>query len=720
MEAITKLLAPKSIAVVGASQRRGRGTNVIAHLQNHGFKGEIFAVNPRYDEVLGCKCYPAVADLPASVECVVVATSADTACDVLEQAYARGIRAAIVLASGFGEGGHDAGKTRARRVRALAEQGMSICGPNCMGIVNTKASTAAFSSGLPASLRHGPVALVSQSGGLGSTAFNPLMTDRELGFAYFVSCGNQLGATVEDFIEAFVDDPDVSVVAIVIEALKNPRKLKQVAHAALTKGKSIVLFQSGQSAAGQIMIRSHTGALASDSAVLAAFLRRCGIVQVETFDQFVETIELFAHVPLAADVGDEVVVVSGSGGGAANAADSLTRAETPLAALAPQTREQLGRILPEFGSVTNPIDGTGAIYDDPTLLPKIFDALRSEPNRPVIASSVMARPVGRENMRRLARTIADAARKTERSIVAYSYSPLGGPLDAEILATLHAAGIPYLLGITNAMSVLKNLGVRRQLWRQVTQGDRPADVGREHAPGVVVDDWSLMGVHDGLVASGVAMAEVRIAHSEAETVAAYRALGGAVAIKADAPGLLHKSDLGCVRLNCASEHAVIDAARAVVGNARKAGFKSPSILVQRMEGGVAEAYAGVINDPTYGLAICFGLGGIFVEIFKDTTTEVAPLSHDDATRAIHRIKALPILQGARGRPCGDIDALATLLVRLGDFAIANAGRFRFLDLNPIIVKPAGQGVVAVDLAFEGADGADTRERSPQELETRTA
>jgi acetyltransferase len=548
----------------------------------------------------------------------------------------------------------------------------------------------------------------------------PLMTDRELGFAYFVSCGNQLGATVEDFIEAFVEDPDVGVIAIVIEALKNPRKLEQVARAALAKGKSIVLFQSGQSAAGQIMIRSHTGALASDSAVLGAFLRRCGIVQVETFDQFVETIELFAHVPLTADVGDEVVVVSGSGGGAANAADSLTRAETRLAPLAPETRETLGTVLPEFGSVTNPIDGTGAIYDDPTLLPKIFEALRSEPNRPVIASSVLARPVGRDNMRRLARTIADAARKAERTIVAYSYSPLGGPLDTEILDTLHSAGIPYLLGITNAMSVLKNLGTRRQLLRQVTQRDSSTDAGHRHAPAIRVDDWSLMGVHDALVASGVAMAEVRVAHSDADAVAAYRAFGGPVAIKAEAAGLLHKSDVGCVRLNCDGEQAVIDASRVVVGNARKAGFDSPSILVQRMESGVAEAYAGVISDPIYGPAICFGLGGIFIEIFKDTTTDVAPLSYDDALAAIHRIKALPILQGARGRPPGDIDALAMLLVRLGDFAVANAGRFRSLDLNPIIVKPAGQGVVAVDLAFEGAGSIDVRERPLQELATRTA
>ena len=696
MEAIATLLSPKCIAVVGASQRPGRGRGVIANLQSVGFQGSIFAVNPRYDDVLGYKCVPTIADLPKTVDCVVVATAADTACDVLDQAYAHGIRAAIVLSAGFGEGGHGAGQERGRRVRSLAERGMCICGPNCMGLINVNAGIAAFSSGLPKPLRHGPVALVSQSGGLGMTALTPLMTDRELGFAYFVSCGNQLGATVEDFVEAFAQDAAVSVIAIIIESLKDPRKLREVSRAAILQGKSIVLFQSGQSAAGQIMIQSHTGALASDSAVLAAFLRRCGIVQVETFDHFVETIELFAHVPLAADIGNEVVVISGSGGGAANAADSLARAETPLAALAPATREHVGAVLPDFGSVTNPIDGTGAIYDDPTLLPKIFEALRHEPNRPVIAASVSARPVGRENMQRLARTIADAARKTEQTIVAYSYSPLGGPLDPEIVNALHSAGIPYLLGITNAMSVLKNLSVRRDLWRQLNKHDE----GRTSAPGASADDWSLMGVYDALVAHGVSMAKIRVTRSEADAVAAYREFGGAVAIKAEAPGLLHKSDLGCVRLNCDNEHAVIDAYRFVVGNARQAGFAEPSVLVQPMEGGVAEAYAGIVNDATCGPAICFGLGGIFIEIFKDTTTEMAPLSYDDALRAIHRIKALPVLQGARGRPSGDIDALARFLVRLGDFAVANAGKFRALDLNPIIVKPVGEGVVAVDIAVE--------------------
>lgn len=716
MEAIATLLAPKSIAVVGASQRRGRGNSVIANLKSAGFKGSIYGVNPRYEEVLGCRCVPSIAELPEAVDCVVVATAADTACDVLEQAYAHGIRAAVVLSAGFGEGGHGPGQERARRVRSLAERGMSICGPNCMGIINLVAGTAAFSSGMPKPLRRGPVALVSQSGGLGMTALTPLMTDRELGFAYFISCGNQLGATIEDFVEVFAHDPEVAVIAIVIEALKNPMKLKAASRAALERGKSVVLYQSGQSAAGQIMVRSHTGALASDAAVLAAFLRRCGIVQVENFDHFVETIELFAHVPLAEDVGDEVVVISGSGGGAANAADSLARAETPLAALAPTTRQHIEAVLPEFGSVTNPIDGTGAIYDDPTLLPKIFEALRHEPDRPVIAASVSARPVGRENMQRLARTIADAARKTERTIVAYSYSPLGGPLDPEIVNALHSAGIPYLLGITNAMSVLKNLRQRRDLQRQLL-GD---DAGQMRISRPLADDWSTTGVCEALVSHGVAMAKLRMAWSEADAVAAYREFGSAVAVKAEAPGLLHKSELGCVRLNCDSEQAVAEAYRLVVANARKAGFDDAGALLQPMESGVAEAYAGIVNDATCGPAICFGLGGIFIEIFKDTTTEMAPLSHDDALRAIRRIRGLPILQGARGRAPGDIDALATFLVRLGDFAVAHAGRFRALDLNPIIVKPAGQGVVAVDIAVEGASPAGGVARQPDQPAERTA
>jgi acyl-CoA synthetase (NDP forming) len=713
VRSLRPLLEPKAVAVVGASQRRGRGTSVVTNLRDAGFKGEIFAVNPRYEDVLGYKCFPDVASLPASVECLVIAVAADAACDVLEQAHARGIAAAIVLAAGFGEGGH--GVTRAARLRALADAGMRICGPNCFGLINAKVGMAAYSGHLSLPLRPGPVAIVSQSGGLGANVFAPLMNDREIGFSYFVSSGNQIGATIEDYVEHFVHDPEVTVIAAVVEELKNPRKLVDVARAANERRKSLVLFQAGRSAAGRIMVQSHTGALAGNSEVLAAFLRRCGIVQVARYDEFVETVALFAVAPRDRGGGREIVVLSGSGGGAAVAADALNDAGAPVSMLSASTRERIAAVMPEFGSVNNPIDGTGAIYDDPTLLQKLFDAVLADPSRPTLAASLSAQ-AGGEIMRRFARTIADAARASDGTVVAYQYSPLGGPLDREIVRTLHGAQVPLLLGTSNAMGALKNLPIRGDFWARAT-APNGADRTSHHTDPASARDpqgWDFLTARAALVASGVAIVDARMAYSEAEAVAHLRQFGTAVAVKAEAPGLLHKSDHGCVRLGCASEQDVREAYRAVIENARKAGVsKDVGALIQPMVGGVAEAYAGVIDDPTFGPAICFGLGGVFVEILKDTVIEMAPLTRDDALRMIRGIKAAPILNGARGRAPADTDALATLLVNLGQFACAHSGRFRALDLNPIIV--GSSGAIAVDIAIEpighDAPGPATRHRS---------
>jgi acetyltransferase len=701
MNSMRSLLAPRAIAVVGASQRRGRGTGVVANLRDAGFAGEIFAVNPRYQDVLGYPCVASVRDLPASVDCLVVAVAADAACDVLEEAHAHGIRAAIVLAAGFGEGGH--GEDRAARLRALADRGMCICGPNCFGLISVKTGMAAYSGPLSKPLRPGPVAIVSQSGGLGANVFAPLMTDREIGFSHFVSCGNQIGATIEDYIEYFVEDPDVTVIAAVIEQLKNPRKLLRVARIAHARRKSLVLFQAGRSAAGRVMVQSHTGALAGNSEILAAFLRRCGIVQVARYDEFVETVALFAIAPRDETIGSDLVVISGSGGGAAIAADALHDAGAALAPLHPTTRERIAAVLPEFGSITNPIDGTGAIYDDPTLLPKIFDAILADPGRPVLAASVAARPAGNETMRRFAGTFAEAARASGRTVVAYQYSPLGGPLDLEIVRTLHSAQVPLLLGISNAMGALKYLSDRRDFWaRAATEStaEQPGkSAGIASRVGGNPDDWSFLAARKVLVASGIPVVEAGLAQSEDEAVALLRRFGTSVAVKAEAPGLLHKSDVGCVRLGCASESDVREAYRSVVQNAGKAGFTSGvGVLVQPMIKGVAEAYAGIIDDPLFGPAICFGLGGVLVEILQDTTTDMAPLSHADALGMIRGIKGAAILEGARGRERADIEALAGLLVALGQFAVANSGRFRALDLNPIMV--GSSGVVAVDIAIE--------------------
>jgi acyl-CoA synthetase (NDP forming) len=690
-QAMRALLDPKGIAVVGASQQPGRGTSVVANLRDAGFSGEIVAVNPRYTDVLGYRCYPSVKELPDTIDCLVIAIPARAACDAMEQAFAHGIRAAVVLASGFDD--DDENGALGTRLKALADKGMAICGPNCFGIVNVKTGAVAFNGVVPKALPRGPIALVSQSGSLGNFAFGPLIRDRKLGFSYFVSCGNQIGLTVEDYAEYFAADPDVKVIAAIVEDLKNPRKLERVAATARANGKPLVFVQIGRTAAGQVMTQSHTGALAGNAEVMAAFLRRCGIIQAESYDEFVETIALFAHVSLGAG-GNDVVLVSGSGGGAALAADQLDTAGLKLAQLSDATGARIRTVLPEIGGVTNPIDVTGAVFYDASIMGRLLEAVASDESRPIIAAAVNAIPAPHDRMRRIASAIADAARNTGAPIVAYQVSPLG-PLDAEFVEILHRANVPLLMGAASAMNAIKHLPRYRTMAVQSRAAAEPATAA---LPGS-----SFMDLHRTLRDSGVAVVDAILARSESEALDAFRRFKAPVALKAEAPGLLHKSDVGCVRLNCASEADVDAAFQAVTENARRAGFPEAAAIVQPMTSGIAEAYAGIIDDPHYGPAIVFGLGGIFVEVLKDTAIEMAPLSQDDALAMIRRIKAAPLLLGARGRPRGDIEALATLLVNLSHFAVAHSGQIKAVDLNPIIVRPEGEGVVAVDIAAEPAD-----------------
>ncbi len=692
MPSIRALLDPRAIAVIGASQQPGRGTSVVANLRDAGFKGGVFAVNPRYTDVLGTRCYPSVQELPDTVDCIVIAIPARAACDVLEQAFARGIRAAIVLAGGFEDDAQNG--PLGTRLKALVQQGMCICGPNCFGVVNVKTGMVAFNGVVPKPLQQGPVALVSQSGSLGNFAFGPLIRDRKVGFSYFVSCGNQAGATIEDYAEYFVADPEVKIVAAIVEDLKNPRKLERVAAAARQQGKPMVFVHVGRSAAGQVMTRSHTGALAGNAEILSAFLRRCGIVQAASYDEFVETIALFAQLRRDGEASSDVVLVSGSGGGAALAADHLDAAGLKLAKLHASTEDRLRAVLPELGAVTNPIDATGAVFYDPGIMTRLLDAVLSDPGKPIVAVAVNAGPAPHDRMRRIASAIADAARPAKRAIVAYQVSPLG-PLDAELVAMLHAAEIPLLLGVASTIEALRHIAQLHDF------SARPP--GEAAAPGARAAGWDFWEARRALTESGVAIVDARIVKSEEGAIAALRAFAGPVAIKATAPGLLHKSDIGCVWLNCATDAEVAAAYREVVANAQRAGFADVQILVQPMVAGLAEAYAGIIDDPLYGPAIVVGLGGIFVELLNDTAIEMAPLGKDDALRMILRLKASPVLLGARGRAAGDIDALATFLVRLSHFALANTGQFRALDLNPIIVKPAGEGVMAVDIAIDRGD-----------------
>ena len=317
-----------------------------------------------------------------------VLVGADAAIEALEQAFAKGTRAAVVPSAGFGEGGY--GVERAARLHGLAAGGMHVCGPNCFGLLNVRSGATMYSGAISFPMRSGPVAIVSQSGGLCQNAFAPLMNYRQLGFSYVISCGNAAITTVEDYVNHFVDDPEIEVIVGIIESLSKPQLLFNAAQRARAQRKSIIFYQPGRSDIGRATVRSHTGALVSDSEVMAAFLRRCGIVQVDSYDTFVESIELFAHVPRDDKLAHQLIVVSGSGGGAAVAADVLDEAGINLAPLAAETVERIGAALPDFGSVNNPLDGTGAIYDNSEVLPALMSAVLANPGNAVIACAISA------------------------------------------------------------------------------------------------------------------------------------------------------------------------------------------------------------------------------------------------------------------------------------------------------------------------------------------
>jgi acetate---CoA ligase (ADP-forming) len=697
------LLKPKSIAVIGASQRRSRGTNVLLNLKKTGYTGTVYAINPRYDEVEGFSCFPTVSTVPEIVDCVVVAIPADGVAPALEDAYGAGTRGAAVLSSGFGEGGH-ADAERVGRLRALAARGMSICGPNCYGVLNVFTGAAAFSGGIAEPLLPGPVALISQSGGFTNAISDPLMEDRGIGFSYLISCGNQIGVSVEDYMEYLVDDPDTAVIAAFVEGFRKPDRLPVIGLRAREAGKPVIVLKSGRSEAGRAATLAHTGSLAGGAELLSSVLRRHGFVQVFGIDELIETIALFTTARLGLRFSRSMVAVTGSGGEGSHVADAAEEAGIEFVQLAESTKQRIEEILPEFGAATNPVDGTGAMFERAEVFESLMDAVLSDPNDGAVVVNLSLRDPGANGwapMRGFARTLATKSRPSDRLMVAYSTSTLGQP-DLEMLATLREAGIPFMAGTQHAMHALASLhGYGRSL--ELSNATAPNTAAAlPDLPGGVLPFLQAREVLSGF---GIPIIATALARTSEEAVGAARRIGYPVALKVEAPNLTHKTDAGAVVLDLEDGGAVRRAFESITARASEAGFSEISgVLVQPMSQFKLEAFAGVSVDPVVGPGVLFGLGGIFVELIRDVVIETPPLTIQVARDMIKGIRGAQIFAGVRGSRAADVEAVARILVGLGDFAIAYRDRLVAVDVNPILVGPAGEGAIAVDALVVLRDG----------------
>jgi acyl-CoA synthetase (NDP forming) len=699
---LAPLMKPRSIAIIGASQRMSRATRVVRNLQSFGYRGRIFPINPKYDEVLGLPCFPDLASTPEPAESVVVAIPAEQVPPVLSAAVDSGVGAAVVLSSGFGEAGPAGQARQAALERLAAERGLLVCGPNCYGVFNIRLGAATFSADF-AEVRAGHVAIVSQSGGFSHAIAEHLMRQRAVGLSYIVSCGNQAGVGVEDYVDFLVDDEDTAVIGVFVEGFKRPERLRAVAARAAARRKPIVALKVGRSENARQAMLAHTGSLAGAPEIVEAVLRQTGIVQVTSISEMIDTLALTSMAGGYARKSWRLAVLSGLGGECGNLSDVADRVGMELPPLAVPTVETLRSFMPDFANPRNPLDGTGAMYENPEIFPRVLDVLLHDESIDVIAfnTRVNVPPAsGWAPARNYTQTLCDAVRRgTDRLVLCFN-SFAAGDLDQEVVRPLAEAGIPFLEGSETALLALRNLRTYRAFL------ERPEVV---HAPAPTVHPRPLGdGVLSGGEAArllrefGIPLAETRPATDAEQAVRAADTLGYPVALKIDSPDIVHKTDVGGVRLGCADAAAVRAGVGAMLAEVRRRApaARIDGVLVQPMLPGGTEMIVGIKRDPGFGPAIVCGFGGIFVELLRDVAVRVPPLDHAEALAMVAGLRGIALLRGVRGRPPADVNALVDTLVRVARLAETYARSLRALDINPLVVLEEGRGVLALDWLIE--------------------
>ncbi|MBI2205819.1 MAG: acetate--CoA ligase family protein [Candidatus Rokubacteria bacterium] len=554
------------------------------------------------------------------------------------------------------------------------------------------------------------MAVVSQSGGFSHAIAEHLMQQRCVGLSYIVSCGNQAGLTVEDYLGFLVDDEDTEVVGVFVEGFRQPDELRAVAARATERGKPIVALKVGRSENARQAMLAHTGSLAGTPEIVDAVLRQSGIVQVTSLNEMLDTLALLGAATRYRRPGWRVCVFSGLGGECGRVADVAERTGVDLPALSAETVQRIASFMPDFASPRNPLDGTGAMYEDATLFPRMFDALLADDTIDVIAVNMrvnVPKPGGWAPSRQFSKQMREAVGGgTDRLVVAFN-SFAGGDLDREVVQTLADAGVPFLEGTESAMQALRHAREHRRFLERRRQRAATREAGlpaAEHA----ADLGAARGVLSSAASMrllrefGIPLVETVAAKTSDEAVSAAERVGYPVVLKIDSPDILHKTDVGGVRVGAADAAAVRRACEEMLAEVRRRApaARIDGFVVQRMVRGGTEMILGVKRDPIFGPALVCGFGGVFVEVMRDVSIRVPPVDLHEARAMIAELRGAALLRGARGRQPADVEALADTLVELAVLAEAHRDRLLALDVNPLLVLDEGQGVVAVDWLVE--------------------
>ena len=689
---IEKLVAPRSIAVIGASDRPSLGKIILESLGRIGFGGAVYPVNPKYRSVLNIECYPSLAELPEAPDLSAFCISSARVQEQLALAIERGVKAAVVYDGGFAEMGEQGQNLQATLAQQCREAGLALCGPNCMGILNPHARSTTYKQAVqdPVGLA-GNVGFVSQSG---SVCIGMLSDLRRFGFSLVVSAGNEAVVTTADYLDYLIDDSATKVIATFTETVREPERFVAALDRAAAKGKPVVVLKVGQSERVRRAITSHTGGLAGEARVFSEVLRAHRAIEVHDLDEMTEVLAVCQGERWP--TGPRISVVTGSGGLGELILDNAVAAGLELPPLQPAERAEVESVVGHITGDGNPLDawGNGNYAEN---LRHAMSVLNTSEN---IDAVVYCNDVAdKQQLGQPARVldnvniVVEAARKTSKPY--YLMSTRFGLMNMRQVEALRAEGL-VMIGGRQGLGAVDRLGrYGRPLaeMRLPVPRDAPrlADVVGTRNARRTINEFESKAL---LARYGIPVSREQRVDSLATAQSAARAIGFPVVLKILSDAIPHKTELGLVALNLRNAEEVTDAWTQLSERVGALDFGSPeAFLVQEFVAGGVELFAGVSRDPDFGLTMAFGLGGIAMEAVRDFSLRVLPLREGDAEEMIAQTRGTALLGPLRGRPASDVKAVADCLYALADFAVLNAEHIAEIDLNPIKAGPNGCVVV---------------------------
>ncbi len=679
------------IAVVGASAKPNKlSYGIVKNLTQYGYQGGIYPVNPSVDEVLGLKCYPDIKAVPDPVDLAVIVLPAGMILQVVKDCAARGIQAVTVISGGFKELGAEGQALEAEVLRVIKENGMRMVGPNCVGTMSLHTGlNTTFISGTP---DIGGIGFLSQSGAVLGGVVN-LVKDKGIGFAHFSSLGNEADVTETDMIEYLGDDPNTTVITAYVEQIREGQRFLDVAKK-VSRQKPIVLLKAGRTAAGARAVSSHTGSLAGSHSAYQAAFQQGGVVEVQTVNDLFDVSQAFAlqHLPQ----GKRVAILTNSGGPAALASDSLAVNGLEMADLSSATIKTLRSKLNPSAQVTNPIDMLGGA--EPQDYEAAMRAVVHDPNVDLIVAILV--PQSLVNPVEVAEKISTVAAETTKTVISCF---MGDSLVAEPRRLLHTNKVPMVVYPESIGTILGAM-LRYKTWLDLPQETPPVftDINKNAADTLIEASAGLPSLGEAetrplLEAYGIPVVAGGLAKNAEEAARLADQMGYPVVMKIVSPQILHKSDVGGIRLHLMEAEQVAHAFGEMMNQVGAALPEAAleGVLIEKMAPKGQEVIVGMQRDPGFGAMIMFGMGGIYVELFKDVAFKVAPLTRYDALDMIQNTKAGTLLAGYRGMPETDIAAVVDMILRLSQMAM-DYPQIREIEINPLLVFPKGKGALALD------------------------